>query len=118
MEYKGEMESHEVKTEFNLDMIKSNIQLIQQDINNMELQGISDPFDFELAIMEKYPEFYSSNPYLVKKICKRDNLDMLYQMFDNLEQIEKGDKSMASVELNLGQQLAKQFLYPKIEKKD
>jgi len=55
-------------------------------------------------------------PFLVKKICKQDDLSTLYVMFDNLEKVEKGEKTLAGVELNLGTQLANQYLYPNIKK--
>jgi hypothetical protein len=37
---------------------------------------------------------------------------MLDTMFKNLEIVESGDKSLASVELNLGNKLAAQYLNP------
>ncbi len=106
----------ELKTSFEILMIKENIKSIQQAINKMELEGKSDPFDFEMVIMESHPEFYQSHPFLVKKLCKRDDLSFLYQMLGNLEKVETGEKSLASVELNLGNQLANQYLYPALAK--
>jgi hypothetical protein len=38
-------------------------------------------------------------------------------MLDNLEQVEKGNKSLASVEHTLGDELANKFLYPSLNKK-
>lgn len=109
--------SHEVKTNFNILLIKENIKSIQDDISKMELDGVSDPFDFELSIMESHAEFYSSHPFLVKKLCKRDDISMLYKMLESLESVEQGNKSLSSVELDLGDKLANQFLYPVINKK-
>ena len=82
----------------------------------MELDGKKDVFEFELELLEVFPEFYDKYPFLVKKLCKRGDLSILYKMIDNLEQIENGDKSMASVEMNLGQDLANKFLYPSLKK--
>lgn len=107
----------ELKTVFEVYMIKQNVDSINNKIKEMEANGISDPFDMELAIMESHPEFYQSNPFLVKKLCKRDDISFLYKMLENLEQVENGDKSLASVELNLGQELAKQYLDPVIKNK-
>jgi hypothetical protein len=106
----------ELKTSFDILMIKENIKSIQQAINKMELEGKSDPFDFEMAILESHPEFYQSHPFLVKKLCKRDDISFLYQMLGNLEKVESGEKSLAGVELNLGNQLANQYLYPVLAK--
>jgi len=41
---------------------------------------------------------------------------MLFTMLTNLDQIEKGEKSLASVELKLCNQLADQYIYPKMNK--
>ena len=87
-----------------------------KNIKKMELDGKKDVFEFELELLEVFPEFYDKYPFLVKKLCKRGDLSILYKMIDNLEQIENGDKSMASVEMNLGQDLANKFLYPSLKK--
>jgi hypothetical protein len=106
----------ETKTHYDVNSIKHMVQLIQKHICALELNGISKPFDYEMSIMETYPEFYQSNPFLVKKLCKKDDLSTLFKMFENLELVEQGSKSLASVELNLGQQLANQYLYPHLKK--
>ena len=41
---------------------------------------------------------------------------MLFKMLTNLDQVEKGEKSLASVELKLGNELANQYIYPKLNK--
>ncbi len=110
-------ENQETKKTYTLQEIRENVELIKNEVNRMELEGKSDPFDFELELMESMPEFYEAHPFLVKKLCKREDISMLYKMLENLEQVEQGNKSMASVELNLGDQLAKQYLYPSLNKK-
>jgi hypothetical protein len=107
----------ELKTSFEVFIIKQNVNSINDKIKEMETNGISDPFDMELAIMESHPDFYQSNPFLVKKLCKRDDISFLYKMLENLEKVENGDMSLASVELNLGQELKKQYLDPVLNKK-
>ncbi len=109
-------EPQEPKKTFSLQEIRENVELIKKEVNRMELEGKSDPFDFELELMESMPEFYEAHPFLVKKLCKREDISMLYKMLENLEQVQSGNKSMASVELNLGDQLAKQYLYPSLNK--
>jgi hypothetical protein len=106
----------EVLTTFNTYSIKEHIVMINEYIKKMELEGKKDVFEFELELLEVFPEFYDKYPFLVKKLCKRGDLSILYKMIDNLEQIETGDKSMASVEMNLGQDLANKFLYPSLKK--
>jgi hypothetical protein len=103
----------EVRKEFNVDLIKSNVNEIQKIISQ---NPNTDPFDLELKFMESHPEFYYQYPFLVKKLCKKEDISMLFTMLTNLDQIEKGEKSLASVELKLGNQLADQYIYPKINK--
>jgi hypothetical protein len=107
----------EVKTTFDVYLIRQTVQTISDKIKQMELSGITDSFDFEMKIMELYPEFYQSNPFLVKKIARREDLSMLDKMLQQLENVESGNKSLASVELKLGEELADQYLYPVINKK-
>ena len=109
---------HEIKTTYNILMIKEFINTINGLIKTRELSGNYTAFDHELVIMESYPEFYQSHPALVKKLCKRDDISYLYKMLDNLEQIEQGNKSLASVELKLGNELAEQYLSPIMKNKD
>ena len=105
-----------VRTTFNINFIKENINKINSIINEMKNQGNMNILDHELEVLDKYPEFYQSYPFLVKKVCKGDELGMLETMFSNLEKVESGDKSLASVELKLGQKLASQYLDNTVKK--
>ena len=82
----------------------------------LELSGKSDLFEIELEVMTKYPEFYEGHPFLVKKLCKRDDISMLFKMLDNLDKVDNGTKSLATVELTLGEELADKYLYPVVGK--
>jgi hypothetical protein len=107
----------QLKETFDVPNIKKIITKINKDINTMISQGITKQFDFELKIMEDYPDFYQEHPFLVKKLCKRDNIAMLYKMFSKLEDIENGEERLENVEYTLGQQLANEFLYPVVNNK-
>lgn len=113
---KEEEVKDEVLTTFNTMSIKEHIVMINEHIKTMELAGKKDVFEFELELLEVFPEFYDKYPFLVKKLCKRGDLSVLYKMIDSLEQIEQGNKSMAGVEMNLGQELATKYLYPSMKK--
>ena len=106
-----------LKTTFNVTYIKEHVNMINEHIKKMELQGKKDVFEFEMELLEVFPEFYDAHPSLVKKLCKREDISFLYKMLENLDQVEKGNKSIASVEMNLGQELAGKFLYPVVNKK-
>jgi hypothetical protein len=105
-----------IKTNFETGKIKQQIVVLTEFINTLKEQNITTPFEVEMEIMMKYPMFYQEYPFLVKKLCKGDDLSMVYTMLENLDSVQKGEKSLASVELNLGEQLANKYLYPNIKK--
>jgi len=107
-----------VRTTFNINLVKENIITITKVINDMKEKGNYNTLEHELEIMNTYPEFYEAYPFLVKKVCKGGDLSMLDTMFSNLEKVESGEKSLASVELNLGNKLASQYLDPVVKKND
>lgn len=106
----------EIKTTFDILAIKQKITEINEAINKIESEGKTDSFDWELEIMTQFPDFYQAHPFLVKKLCKRDDVSILYKMLDSLQQVENGDQSLAGVELNLGTELANKFVYPTLKK--
>lgn len=101
-----------VRSTFNINHIKETIIKLNKLIEEMKAKGNNDILEHELEILHTYPEFYESYPFLVKKVCKGGDLSMLDTMFKNLEKVESGDKSLAAVELNLGNKLASQYLDP------
>lgn len=101
-----------VRSTFNISYIKENINKLKETIEIMKSQGKNDILDHELEIMHTFPEFYNSYPFLVKKLCKGGDLNMLNTMFQNLEKVESGERSLAGVELKLGKELASQYLDP------
>ncbi len=104
------MSDNTLRSDFKIQYIRTNVQDILNRIKGMEKKGINNAFDFELEIMTKLPDFYSEYPFLVKKICKKEDLSYLYKMFDNLEQVQHDDKSLSSVELKLGNELAEKYI--------
>jgi hypothetical protein len=105
-----------VRTTFNINLIKETINKINIIINEMKSKGNNDILEHELEVMHTHPDFYDSYPFLVKKICKGGDLNMLETMFKNLEKVESGENSLAGVELKLGQTLAAQYLDPVVKK--
>jgi hypothetical protein len=106
----------ESENNFNLIWVRNSINNILKHIEYLISNGNTDSFDIELNIMEKYPEFYEKHPFLVKKMCKQEDLSILNVMLNELENIEKGNKTLSGVELKLGEELANTFLYPSLNK--
>ena len=98
--------------------IEKEIELFRKRIDVLRGMGIEDPFDLEMDIMNNMPEFYENFPSIVKRLCREANQDntYLYKMISLLKDVEKGEKSLAGVELTLGNELAEKFVYPVVNK--
>jgi hypothetical protein len=95
-----------VRTNFNIDLVKFYVNIILEYVKDKD-----DAFASELYIMETYPTFYQEYPFLVKKVCKKEDLSMLFKMLGLLDNISKGNDNLTNVETNLGQELANEYLY-------
>jgi hypothetical protein len=100
--------------------VRNKVNTIIQKVAELRKSGISDSFELEMYFIENMTEFYENYPHLIKRLCREENQDnsFLYKMLDSLEQVNTGNKSMASVELSLGNELANKFLYPALEKEN
>ena len=99
----------------NVDLLETNINSILEYINLLKQQKKTDVFEIEMEIMNNYPEFYENYPFLVKKLCKGDDLGILYKMIGGLKKVESGEKTLSQVELPLGKELAEEYLYPHLD---
>lgn len=99
----------------NLKVLKKNIKEIENMIDTCRKEN-KNSFDTEMTIMTELPELYQQYPFLVKKLSKSDDKDYLNKFIESLEQVVKGNKSLASVELNLGLELKKQYIDSVIDK--
>lgn len=99
-------------SDYNTSLLQTNIKSILDYIQLLKEQKKTDPFEIEMEIMNNYPDFYDEHPFLVKKLCKGEDLGILYKMIEGLKQIEKGEKTLTQVEIPLGKELADEYLYP------
>lgn len=102
--------------EQNINEIKNNIQQLEQHVKELKKQGVVDSFDLEMKLIELMPEFYDLYPSIVKRFCREDadkqDNTYLFKMLGLIEQVKTGEKSLASIEMNLGEELAQKFVYP------
>jgi hypothetical protein len=100
----------------NVIEIKKNINIIINKIKELRLNNITDDYELEKYFIEDMPEFYDNYSSIVKKLCKTKNfkteLIYLYKMLNILDDYSE-DK-----EKNLAEELATEFLYPNINKKN
>jgi len=103
-----------------ISLVEKNLSIFTARLQMLRVMGIKDPFDLEMDIMNYMPEFYENYPSIVKRLCREENQDntYLYKMISLLKDIEKGEKSLSSVELSLGNELANKFVYPVVDKLD
>lgn len=101
--------------DLNTRSLEYNITSLVNYINALKESGVTDPFAIEMDVLNNFPEFYDEYPFVVKKICKGDDLTILYKMIKTLKKVEKGEKTLQQVELPLGEELANKFLYPSIK---
>lgn len=99
--------------------VRNIVNIIVNKVYELRQNGINDSFELELYFIDNMTEYYESYPHLIKRLCREEHQDnsFLYKMIHNLEQINKGEADMASVELKLGSELANKYLYPMLNKK-
>lgn len=102
------------KKKLNIAELKVKISTIQDKIKEFAKDNKTD-VEMEMYFLNNEPEFYAEYPYLIKKLVKGGSLEFLNVMLSNLEKVESGDQSLASTELKLGEELAQQYLYPKVD---
>ena len=101
----------------NFAELKTDIELIKSKITECKNKNITDSFDIEMKLLQELPEQYNQYPWLIKRLCKSSNDEILNKFLEELEHVAKGDKSLGAVEMNLGLLLKEIFLDPVINKK-
>lgn len=74
-------------------------------------QGQTDE-DYEFNIEDKFPEFTSKYYSLFKMIIDGEDLTPMYRMFSCIDQVNKGYTTLENVELQLGEELASEYIKP------
>lgn len=100
-----------------LDQLKLDINTIKNKIDECNDKKMSK-FDMEMTLMTELPELYNSYPWLIKSFSKSDQsefMKMMNKMIDSLESVVKGDATLASVEMKLGQELFDHYVGDKIK---
>lgn len=98
--------------------LRNKVSIIVDKVSELRNSGITDSFELEMYFIDNMMEYYESYPHLIKRLCREENQDnsFLYKMIDNLEQVDRGQKSMTGVELSLSHELADKYLYPILDK--
>jgi len=98
------------------NLIKKNIVILKEKIKECKEKGITTPFDIEMTVLTELPEIYDDHHSLVKRLSKSEDDTILNKFLEQIEEVIKGNQSLASTELKLGLELKKQFVDPILEK--
>jgi len=99
-----------------VEELKRDIQNIKEKIEECKLKNKTDHFDIEMVIMTELPELYDQYPWLIKRLSKSTDDKWLNKFVDELESVTKGNKTLAAVELSLGNELKEEFIDPVVSK--
>jgi hypothetical protein len=110
--------NNELKTDFKTSDIKTMVIKLKNRLLELKKEGIKEEFDLENKLADENPEFYDEYPFLVKKLISGGDISFLYKMLETLDNVQKGKRSFAGAELELGSKLAQDYLYPTIKNKD
>jgi hypothetical protein len=100
--------------------IRIKLQALQNKLAELRKNGITEPFELEMDIINNMTDLYDTYPSLVKRLCREEDQDntFLFKMIDMLEKVNIGEESLSVVEANLGNELAEKYLYPVISKEE
>lgn len=99
------------------DQLKSDINTIKNKIVECNDKQLSK-FDIEMTLMTELPELYNSYPWLIKSFSRSQPSEfmiMMNKMVGSLETVVKGEATLASVEMKLGQELFDHYVGDKIK---
>jgi hypothetical protein len=103
-----------------INKLKIDIKTIKDKIEECRNKKFTT-FDTEMCIMTELPEQYDSYPWLIKMFskCKKNEyeefINYLTKMVTSLESVSKGDSTLASVEMKLGQELYDKYVAEKVK---
>ena len=96
--------------------LREEIKQVQEFIETIKDKSLMNR---ELAVADRFPEFWKDYPFLVKKLVKdNQDLSMLELMLSKLDKVNNAETSMAAVEYDLGNQLADKYLKPVLDKEN
>jgi len=107
-----------LRDDFKIVNIQEKVKQIQHRVAELKKQGTVEEMELENKIYDEIPEFYDEYPFLVKKIISGGDISFLYKMLSTLDNVQNGKKSFAGAELELGKNLANNYLYPAVQKEN
>lgn len=102
-----------------IDIIRNTAKMIQAFVKTEEMQKLKRKKGFnhyKEHLQNIFPSFFQDFETLFNMIIEEKDTTFLDTMLNALESIENGE-SKEDIEKDLGEQLVKKYVYPKIQKK-
>lgn len=87
-----------------------------------EINSINNKLSKKMSLKEREDYFFDNHnqlmndyPFLVSQICSGGDLQMLETMLQHMEAMERGEKTKNQADTELGQQLSKEYVDPKLD---
>ena len=110
----GEGEVNLVNVDEMLSKVAKILEVMCED--EMILLKETDYPKYEEKMEERFEEFAFRYFAIFKKVISGEDITPLFRMLTEIDKIHRGDKEIEQVEKELGEELANQYIYPKVGK--
>ena len=105
-------EAAERQIEYDPSVRASYIRTMVKDITKMIAEG-----ETEQSIRNKVPDFVEQYPELFKKMIKKEDITIMYDMLKLLDKMGEGKLSQHTASVAIGQSLVNRFVTPQLKGK-
>ncbi len=107
-------------SDVNIDLIINSITEIMERLLTDEYQNLKNKNKDKLLLKleNEFPEFAEQNYTLLKMIVNGEDISFFYKMLEMIDSVQKKKNTIDEVEKSLGEELADQYLYPSLSKKE
>ena len=103
-------EAAERQLEYDPAVRANYIRTMVKDITQMIMEG-----DTEESIRKKVPDFIEQYPELFKKMIKKEDITIMYDMLRLLDKMGEGKLSQHTASVAIGQSLVDRFVMPQLK---
>ena len=107
-------------SDVNIDLIINSITEIMERLLTDEYKNLKNKNKDKLLLKleNEFPKFTENNYTLLKMIVNGEDISFFYKMLEMIDSVQKKKKTIDEVEKSLGEELADQYLYPSLSKKE
>lgn len=98
-----------------VDELKNVINNIKNIIKDLENKEINDLKARENYFWDNHGELMNRYPFLVSQLCSSNDDSMLDYMLNQIEQMEKGNKTNKETDVQVGQKIVDTYVKPVID---